>query len=71
MYAINFETDVKNEYIKIPEYDRFKFKHVKVVLMVDSEEKTPEQQYKFDDLMGQLEWNGDAVAAQRELRDEW
>lgn len=38
MYAINFETDVKNEYIKIPEYDKFKFKHVKVVLMVDSEE---------------------------------
>ena len=71
MYAIEFETDVNNEYIKIPEYDTFKFKHIKVVLMAELEGRTVRQQYNFDDLVGKLEWNGDAVAIQRNLRDEW
>lgn len=26
---------------------------------------------RFDDLCGTLTWKGDAVAAQRSLRDEW
>lgn len=29
------------------------------------------QKYQFSDLAGQLEWDGDAVAQQRALRDEW
>jgi len=31
----------------------------------------PEVSYKFTDLCGTLKWTGDAVAAQRSLRDEW
>ena len=27
--------------------------------------------YKFTDLCGTVNWKGDAVAAQRSLRDEW
>jgi hypothetical protein len=27
--------------------------------------------YNFDDLCGGLTWKGDAVAAQRSIRDEW
>jgi hypothetical protein len=27
--------------------------------------------YRFSDLCGTLNWKGDAVAAQRSLRDEW
>ena len=27
--------------------------------------------YDFSDLVGRLEWNGDAVKEQRRLRDEW
>lgn len=27
--------------------------------------------YDFSDLVGKLEWKGDAVAEQRRLRDEW
>lgn len=27
--------------------------------------------YRFSDLCGTLSWSGDAVAAQRSLRDEW
>ncbi|MBI2729485.1 MAG: hypothetical protein HYX40_01805 [Sphingobacteriales bacterium] len=27
--------------------------------------------YDFSDLVGKLKWNGDAVAEQKKLRDEW
>jgi hypothetical protein len=27
--------------------------------------------YDFSDLVGKLSWHGDAVATQRQLRDEW
>lgn len=30
-----------------------------------------QQKYQFSDLAGKLEWDGDAVAQQRALRDEW
>ena len=68
MYAIEFETDVKNEYIKIPEYKKFMHKRIKVVLMSQQDEAN---NYSFDDLIGKLEWQGDAVSTQRNMRDEW
>ncbi len=30
-----------------------------------------DKSYNFSDLVGTLEWQGDAVATQRTLRDEW
>jgi hypothetical protein len=36
---------------------------------VASEEET--SRYDFSDLMGRLSWQGDPVAVQRALRDEW
>lgn len=30
-----------------------------------------ERSYDFSDLAGRLQWQGDAVEAQRSLRDEW
>ncbi len=33
--------------------------------------KTPTTKYNFADLCGGLSWKGDAVAAQRSIRDEW
>ena len=29
------------------------------------------QKYTFSDIVGKLTWPGDAVAVQREIRDEW
>jgi hypothetical protein len=29
------------------------------------------QRYDFSDLTGKLQWQGDAIAMQRTLRDEW
>jgi hypothetical protein len=33
--------------------------------------KKPDAAYCFSDLCGTLKWNGDAVATQRSMRDEW
>jgi hypothetical protein len=33
--------------------------------------KKPVSSYRFSDLCGTMSWKGDAVAAQRSLRDEW
>ena len=42
-------------------------------LLIRSKQKstisTPK--YSFSDLCGKLSWKGDAVAAQRSIRDEW
>ncbi len=72
MYAMEFETDVRGQYIKIPDYQKFKFKHVKVVLMAKETVEEPEaKRYNFDDLAGKLNWNGNAVSIQRKMRNEW
>ena len=43
-----------------------------VVIVNPVTEKDKEQNnYDFSDLAGKLSWQGDAVATQRELRDEW
>ncbi len=31
----------------------------------------PQNGYDFSDLIGKLQWQGDAVVVQRRLRDEW
>jgi len=35
------------------------------------EKEKSAKKYRFSDLAGRLEWNGDAVAQQRALRNEW
>ena len=42
-----------------------------VILNPVTDEKTKQNPYDFSDLKGQLSWQGDAVATQRRLRDEW
>ena len=46
---------------------------VELVLMIEPVTATVlhEQGHDFSDLAGRLRWSGDAVGAQRALRDEW
>ena len=46
---------------------------VNVVVVVNPVDSVEEKQSKYDfsDLAGRLSWQGDAVAVQRALRDEW
>ena len=44
------------------------------VLILPLEETTVETtkpKYNFSDLVGRLKWEGDALAEQKKLRDEW
>jgi hypothetical protein len=43
---------------------------VEVVLTIEKREK-PVFPYDFSDLAGRLKWNGDALAAQKAIRNEW
>jgi hypothetical protein len=46
---------------------------VELVVIVNSatEKEKIHNNYDFSDLAGKLSWQGDAVATQRKLRDEW
>ena len=46
--------------------------HQAAQTLLESLDRPPSRKrYHFRDLAGQLTWNGDAVAEQRSLRDEW
>ena len=72
MYAIEFETIVKDRYIKIPEYEKFAFQNVKVVLMAENEKENrnisnahQKQMNSFFDLAGQIDIDSDAIESLR------
>lgn len=44
---------------------------VQFLLARQSAARKSEGTYRFSDLCGALNWQGDAIAAQRSLRDEW
>ena len=44
---------------------------VEVVLVLGTPSPGNGTQYDFSDLIGRLQWKGDAVREQRNLRDEW
>ncbi|AHJ30710.1 hypothetical protein PN465_18550 [Nodularia spumigena CS-584] len=45
--------------------------NIVVVLNPVSSNEEQKPRYDFSDLVGKLTWEGDAVAIQRSLRDEW
>ncbi|UQB42421.1 hypothetical protein JX580_00455 [Thiomicrospira microaerophila] len=78
MYAIEFEADLNSEYLRIPEFDKLKNQHVKVIVLAENIETSLTQKtadlssvYDFSDLVGKLEWQGAALAQQENLRNEW
>jgi len=42
-----------------------------VVINPVADKKSTGDKYDFSDLVGKLSWKGDALAIQKELRDEW
>ena len=47
--------------------------HQRVRITLTSSKPTaqPTPRYDFSDLVGRLQWRGDAVAEQRTMRNEW
>lgn len=35
MYAIEFETDIKGEFIRLPQFEKLKNRHVKVIVLTE------------------------------------
>ena len=51
MYATEIETDVTNRFIEIPEYEKFKGQHIKVLFMIsDNEAKTKRENKNLKNL---------------------
>jgi len=44
---------------------------VELVLVVGTAAPPNGQKYNFSDVVGKLEWKGNALEEQRKLRDEW
>lgn len=72
MYAIEFETELVSDHIKIPQFERLRDKHIKVIVLAD-ENALPKAKpsYDFSDLQGKLKWHGNALVEQQDLRSEW
>lgn len=74
MYAIEFETDIRDGVVRIPEeYDQIKNSHARIVIMVQ-EDSTLESGELSLDLSGcevQAFSGVDILDIQRKMRDEW
>ena len=49
------------------EFGNYTYRVIMIPIAEDSRKPKPD----FSDLVGKLEWQGDAVKEQRRLRDEW
>ena len=71
MYT-TIEADLENGQLKGVEVGKLpRYGHVLITLLSSLEENQKERTYDFSELAGKLKWKGDAVKAQRDLRDEW
>ena len=74
MNAIEFEADIQNGLVRIPDqYRQLDNKHAKIVLMVKDERlaKQVEVELDFTGVDIQSFAGSDAIDIQRTMRDEW
>jgi hypothetical protein len=55
--------------IELPE--AYRNKKVEVIVLPLEENEVEPKTYDFSGVFGKMKWEGDAVAEQRKLRDEW
>lgn len=65
------ETSSSSVTINLPEEYINKKIEVLILPIEENAEELPKPKYDFSDLVGKLQWNGDALAEQKKLRDEW
>jgi len=74
VYAIEFEADIKDGVLLIPErYRQLKNSHARVLIMVPEEGASGASELSLDlsDCTVEAFKGSDAVKIQREMRDEW
>ncbi len=57
--------------IDLPEEYVNKKIEVLILPLEENAEQPKKRKYDFSDFYGKLQWQGDALAEQRKLRDEW
>ncbi len=57
--------------IELPEEFINKKIEVLILPIEENAEQVTKPKYDFSEFFGKLKWNGDALAEQRKLRDEW
>ncbi len=50
MYAVEFETDIKGEFIAVQDYEQLINKHVRVIILVEEPRLDKSQKNKIDEL---------------------
>ena len=74
MYAVEFEADIRNGIVKIPEiYRQLNNAHAKVVVMVSDDRITAKSETELDFSNTEIRcFSGqDALDIQKAMRDEW
>ncbi|HEX8459852.1 MAG TPA: hypothetical protein VF623_00415 [Segetibacter sp.] len=73
MTAIRKIIENSSSSITIDLPDEYINKKIEVLILPieESSDAAPKRKYDFSDFYGKLEWEGDALAEQRKLRDEW
>lgn len=74
MYAIEFEADIRNGTVKIPEkYRQLNNTHARIVLMVNDERLEGQSEAELDFSNTEIKaFSGrDGLDIQRTMRDEW
>ena len=74
MYAVEFEADIRNGIVKIPEiYRQLNNAHAKVVVIVSDERITAKSETELDFSNTEIKsFSGqDALDIQKAMRDEW
>lgn len=69
MYAVEMELDVREPFLKIPNYERLKNKHVRVLFIAEDEQAAPEFSLTLPDI-----YLNPAVIESYEMigtRDDW
>jgi len=75
MEVINLTTDIEGDgHLRVDVPTKLAPGEVEVVVVIQTPSGKANGEgggYDFSDLTGCLQWQGDALAAQRSLRDEW
>lgn len=71
MKTLRIKTNIqKDGHLKIDVPTSLKEGDVEVLLVIETPTNL-KNKYSFSDLAGKLNWKGDALAVQKELRNEW
>ena len=66
MYELEFETDIISEFLKIPHFEQFKNKHVRIVIQTDFEQAEPKKQKTLAGALSQYA-KPELIASEKEI----